>query len=90
MFKEFKVKIPDHDCDVVLTFPGGKQIVVQSRPSNADVGYPGSLDIILPEDQWVTNWEGDNMKPAKAARRLPHSRFAKQLMMTLPCPVPEG
>ena len=66
-FKDIPVKIPAHDCDVTLIFPNGKQLIVQCRPSNAEGDYPGSLDIILPDNQWVTNWEGDEMKPAKGA-----------------------
>jgi len=83
-FKEINVNVPKHDCDVVITFPGGETLTVQLRPSNADVNYNGSLDIILPRDQWVTNWEGDDMQPAKGARRQACTRYAKQLVTDLP------
>jgi len=82
-FSEKKIKVPNHDCDLVLVFPSGKEITIQARPSNADVDYNGSLDIILPEDQVVTNWKGDNMEPAPASK-LPQCRKAKQLVMELP------
>ena len=78
------VDVSENDCDVVLRFRGGKEIIVQCRPSNADVGYEGSLDILLPENQVVTCWEGDEMQPAKDVRGRPHIRIAKQLVLELP------
>jgi hypothetical protein len=83
-FKEIKVKLPRHDADVVIEFPGGKTLTIQARPSNADVNYNGSLDIILPDNQAVTNWEGDDMKPAKGVRGQACTRIAKQLVTDLP------
>lgn len=83
-FTETKVKVPEHDSDVILQLPNGKEITIQFRPSNADTNYPGSLDIILPDNEDVTCWEGDDMKPAKKSGPQAHCRFAKQLMMTLP------
>lgn len=81
-FKTIQVEMPHHDCDVLLTFPSGKTVIIQVRPSNADINYNGSLDIILPNDQLVTNWQGD-MSPAPAARQ-DHTRKAKQLVTELP------
>lgn len=83
-YKKKKVKIPNHDFDLVLTFHNGKEVIIQARPSNADVDYNGSLDIILPENMHVANWAGDEMKPAKAAHKHPEIRFAKQLVTELP------
>ena len=82
-FKTTKVKIPTHDCDVELIFPSGNIITIQSRPSNAELEYNGSLDIILPFDQYVTNWKGDDMEPAPASRRA-HTRETKQIVMEIP------
>jgi len=87
-FTEKVIKVPKHDCDVVLEFDGGKRLTIQCRPSNADVMYEGSLDIILPEDQWVTCWEGDDMQPSKGQKLQSETRFAKQLVMELPLPKP--
>lgn len=92
---EFSIQtviIPDHDCDLVLVFPSGKEISIQHRPSNASgEDYQGSLDFILPEDTCVTNWKGDSMQPAPAFVPLMHkgpvreeSRLAKQLCMEIP------
>ena len=79
----FKVPVPDHDCDFTLVFPSGREILIQCRPSNADDGYNGSLDIVLPEDMPVVNWAGDNMQPApQCAQEC--ERLAKQLVMELP------
>lgn len=84
-FATYHVDIPEHDCDLELRLSSGKMVVVQFRPSNADRNYNGSLDIILPENTCVTNWEGDDMQPALAAGpgRL-HERIAKQLVLELP------
>ena len=65
-FKEINVDVPDHDCDILIKFPGGKVLTVQLRPGNADVNCNGSLDIVLPENQLVTCWEGIDMKDAEA------------------------
>jgi hypothetical protein len=80
-----RVEIPKHDHDVVLEFPGGREILIQSRPSNADKGNAGSLDIILPGHLLVTSWMGDDMQPAPAP--LPErqeDRLTHQLVMELP------
>ena len=84
-FKEIVVDVPKHDCDVLIRLPGGKQITVQLRPSNADVNYNGSLDIILPENNLVTCWRGDDMDASVAPdSKQPHERFCKQLVAELP------
>lgn len=67
-FTERRIKMPKHDADVVLVFPGGQELLIQARPSNADGDYPGSLDIVLPDDQAVTNWKGDDMANAPQVR----------------------
>jgi|GEM_PF-5610523 len=94
---EFRVELPRWDADVIIVFPGGEEMVIQARPSNADVNHNGSLDIILPTDQVVTAWKGDDMEhaPARAVfakityperedREMDHVRVAKQLAMNLP------
>ena len=87
-FKSIEVSLPKHDADVVILFPGGKKLTIQARPSNADTRmdgtiYNGSLDIILPENAFVTNWEGDEMAAAPEGSR-PNVRIAKQLVTELP------
>jgi hypothetical protein len=83
-FKHLEVNVPKHDCDVDLVMPTGERITIQFRPSNGDIGYEGSLDIILPEDMEVTCWEGDDMQAAKGVRGQAHTRIAKQLVLELP------
>jgi hypothetical protein len=84
MFSTQLIKIPENDCDIVLQFPSGKELHIQCRPSNADINYNGSLDIILPEDMSVTNWQGDDMHPAPLVnRRDKCTHFAKQLVLEL-------
>jgi hypothetical protein len=83
-FTEQTVKIPANDHDVHIIFPNGKEITIQVRPSNADVNYNGSLDIVLPENQAVTMWYGDDMEPAPQLPGHPEIRSAKQLVMEMP------
>jgi len=83
-FEEKVIIAPDHDFDVVIKFPGDKDVVIQARPSNADIDYNGSLDIILPDNGNVTCWEGDDMKPSRQVGNQPETRWTKQLVMELP------
>ena len=84
-FKEIRVELPTIDADVVIVFPGGKEMVVQARPSNAEENYNGSLDIILPEDQLVLVWKGDDMEPSEAPYPdSQESRIGKQFVTNLP------
>lgn len=84
-FTESLHDAPDHDCDFIIKFPGGQQLVIQLRPSNADEGYQGSLDIILPYDQPVACFKGDDLLPAKPVEReLPNRLLAKHLIAELP------
>lgn len=85
-FTATRLEVPDHDNDIELVFRSGKRILIQCRPSNADVDYNGSLDIILPDNMVVTNWFGDDMQPAPATGVGIHDceRMAKQLVLELP------
>jgi hypothetical protein len=86
-YSEFCIPVPDHDCDIVLQLPGNKELIVQLRPSNADVNYNGSLDIILPENTIISCFEGDDLQPAKTPKGnkvRSHEKFAKQLVCELP------
>jgi hypothetical protein len=89
-FKKINVDLPEHDCDVLIRFPSGKVVAVQARPSNADVAangrvYNGSLDFILPGNQLVTCWQGDDMEDAPAIdKNRQHERIAKQIVCELP------
>lgn len=82
---EIVVPVPVGDHDIVLKFPNERELRVQLRPSNADIGYNGSLDIILDRDELVCCWAGDDMQPSKAPDETrQHERRSKQLVMTLP------
>ena len=93
-FKHRTVIMPKCDCDLTIKFPGGEEITIQARPSNADVNCNGSLDIILPTDQPVTTWKGDDMEDSDAFQvfnldtrkweNREYIRVAKQLALTLP------
>jgi len=85
-FIERRIAVPSHDCDIVLEFPGGKQMTIQCRPSNADTNYNGSLDILLPNNTCVCCWKGQDMEAAPQAKGKgrSHERMADQLVMELP------
>lgn len=83
------VEVPNHDCDINLHFPDGQIVSIQIRPSNAEADYKGSLDFILPKNQGVTNWIGDDMEPAPmvddgVVSGAGHFRLAKQLVTEIP------
>jgi hypothetical protein len=84
-FTEIHHQVPDHDCDFIINFPGGKQLVIQLRPGNAYGDYNGSLDIILPYNQPVACFKGDDLEEAKPIESdLPNHLYAKQIIAELP------
>lgn len=84
-FKEIVIDAPSHDCDIKINLPSGKSVTVQLRPSNADVRYNGSLDIVLPDKQLVVCWEDDDLTSASAPEpKRQHERLTKQICTELP------
>lgn len=83
--KKILVEMPKDDCDVTIRFPGGPELTIQARPSNANHSYNGSLDILLPKNQLVTSWIDSDMEesPAPDYRRQ-HERITMQMAMDLP------
>ncbi len=79
----FRIPVPETDSDIVIVFPNGKELLIQLRPSNADINYSGSLDIILPENTVVTCFK-DGLEVAPQVLGSPCTRFAKQLVCELP------
>lgn len=75
---------PSHDSDIILSFASGQQIIIQSRPSNADGPYNGSLDIILPHPTHATSWRDDDLNPSIAIGNRQNCRTTKQIMVELP------
>ena len=85
MSKDIIVKVPDEDCDIILKFSSGKKVVIQARPSNADINYSGSLDIILPRKQVVILWKNFDMAEAPAIdSERQFMRLTKQIVTELP------
>lgn len=82
-FTEIHQEAPDHDCDFIINFPGGKQLVIQLRPSNADEDYNGSLDFILPYNMNIVCFKGDDLQVADVVVS-PNNLFAKQIVAELP------
>ena len=72
------LQLPDHDSDIVLRLPSGEEVELQFRTEGA------GLDVLLPENLAVTNWEGDDMMPAKQVGKQKHVLNAKQLFICLP------
>ena len=83
-FTEQRIEVPSHDHDVIVVLPNGKEVTLQLRPSNADDNYNGSLDLVLPDNQAVTCWQGDDMDAAPEVGECEHIRLAKQFAMELP------
>lgn len=80
-----KIHLPEADCDIVLVFPNGEELELQHRPSNADVDYNGSFDIILPHNTPVFTYLGDNLEPSKCAYvGQEHMRRCKQIVFAIP------
>lgn len=75
-FSDVKVQLPKNDTDIVVSLPNGDCITLQFR-------IEGSLDILLPENMAVHNWQGTNMKPARGRRGQASTRYADQLMIPL-------
>ena len=80
---EIHQEAPDHDCDFIINFPGGKQLVIQLRPSNAALDYNGSLDVILPYSMNIGCYKGDDLEEADVLGQ-PNHLFAKQIIAELP------
>jgi hypothetical protein len=57
-YEAMKIQLDNFDNDVDLVLPNGEVISLQFRCEAP------TLDIVLPEDLAVTNWEGDDMSPA--------------------------
>jgi hypothetical protein len=78
-YSEAELEMPAHDTDVALIMPNGHRIIVQFRVESP------SIDICLPENLPVSNWEGLDMKPApKAFSGADHIRKVDQLCIGLP------
>ena len=77
-----RIELNNQETDIDVVLPGGKLIQLQYRLEGP------SIDICLPAECVVTNWEGDDMKPAQTAtwgcpRPSPHVLSAKQLVIDL-------
>ena len=77
---DVSIDIPDHDTDIHLKLPNGESITLQFRPEG------NTVDICLPKNMQVHNWQGSDMKPAPKQRgnKLEHIRNADQLCVQLP------
>jgi len=75
-FGTVEVTLPHHECDVNLRLPHGEVIALQYRLESP------SIDVVMPDNVAVTNWEGDDMQPAKSIKRA-HIRKAKQIVLDL-------
>jgi len=72
-----RIQLGPGEMNVDLILPRGQLIQLQYRLESP------SIDVCLPTECGVTNWEGDDMKPAKVVGKLKHVRNAKQLVIDL-------
>lgn len=74
---DHKIELGHEETNVDIVLPGGQIIQLQYRLLSP------SIDICLPIECGVTNWQGDDMEPAEQVGKLPHVRSAKQLVIDL-------
>jgi hypothetical protein len=88
IYKNIRIRVPDTiDFDIDVVFPNGKTLQIQCRPSNASYNYNGSLDVILPDNQVVGTYFGNDLQKSKSVNCAGHLRLAQQLITELPyCP----
>ncbi len=72
-----KIKLGHKETDVNLVLPNGQVIQIQYRLEGP------SIDVCLPTECCVTNWQGDDMEPAPAYKKEDCVRLAKQLVIEL-------
>ncbi len=72
-----RIELDNQETDIDVVLPGGQLIQLQFRTLSP------SIDICLPEECGVTNWQGDDMEPAEAVGDKDYVRFAKQLVVDL-------
>jgi len=71
------IELGHKETDIDLKLPGGQVIQLQYR-----LEAP-SIDVCLPNECDVTNWQGDDMEPARQSLDGSHVRQAKQLVIDL-------
>ena len=74
---DHRIELGPGEMNVDLILPRGQLIQLQYRLESP------SIDVCLPTECGVTNWEGDDMEPAKVVGKLEHVRNAKQLVIDL-------
>lgn len=74
---QHRIELDSQETDIDIVFPGGQVMQIQYRLMSP------SIDICLPTECRVTNWEGDDMQPANEVCRAPHVRLAKQIVIDL-------
>lgn len=74
---QHRIEVDKRDTDIDIVLPGGQVVQLQFRVMSP------SIDVCLPEECSVTNWEGDDMKPASPVGGKAHVLLAKQLAINL-------
>lgn len=83
--KAFEINMPPEDTNVVLKFPGGRNVEIQCRTKDADYQYNGSLTMILPEPKPISILAGSPLGPAHAIESTqPHNRLGTHVITELP------
>lgn len=74
-----RVHLPGRDCEVVLVFPGGAELLARVRPNS------GCVEVVLPGTRAVACYRGDDGVPApRAIHGLQHERLAQRIVLPLP------
>ena len=76
--KDIHIKIPKYDSNVNIELPDGNILLLQFRPSNADIDTRGSFDIILPKRQDIVIYKSDSLTKPVFVNRV------KQITTELP------
>lgn len=74
---QHSIELDNQDTDIDVVLPGGQLIQFQFRTLSP------SIDVCLPVECGVTNWQGDDMEAAQAVGKEGHVRLAKQLVIDL-------
>ena len=77
MINTHRIQLGHEETDVDVVLPNGEIIQLQYRLETP------SIDVCLPTECTVTNWEGDDMEAAPTCHDTSHVHYAKQLVIDL-------
>jgi len=75
--RNHRIELGHKETDIDLILPRGQLVQLQYRLESP------SIDVCLPTECGVVNWQGDDMEPADVVDKQGHIRNAKQLVIDL-------